>query len=663
MSLADRGVLTLSVAFTLLTSVSLNAGEERSPAPRADAYGDPLPAGAEVRLGTLRGRQPGAFGRVTFSPDGKLLASWGHGGTVQVMDVASGKTLLQAERLGDEVLAVRFRGQELDLFARYPRLWRYDLATGVRVEAFTYREDWDTTAADFAPDGKTLVVGFSDGRWQLRDAGTGKALRDLPGPKDYPKGVRFAPGGRFLARAGRGSVSLVDLTTGKESRLREPPGQEVAAVAFSPDGVTLAAATYYEGVVRLWDVTRGGEGRVLPGKEFGTRAVAFAPDGKTLAHGGEAGIIHLKDPGTGKEVGRISAGYNLFSLAFSPDGKTVAASMALFYQRKTRLWDVATGRELHVLPRHEQRIDTLLFPGDGSRVITASVDQTVRVWDGATGKHLFCIGENRPTDERLTAPPCAAPPDGKFLLTAREDVTHVWDVASGKEVRRFTGPEGKVLALAVSPDGKTFASVSWEREPAPVSSDVLIYYMAIHLRNLVSGKVLLTIPRVKGHARSLSYSPDGKLLAAAALEGGRHLALYDTTSGKELRALDWRGDAAHAHQVFQSAFAPGGDLLAVAADSGRVYVWEVATGKLVRTLWRPEWAFRAFAFSPDGRKLLAAGENGLCLFTTADGTVLGEKPGIPFRVVTFSPDGERVATGSEDGTGLIWQLKAFLVKP
>ncbi len=647
---------------------------EEQPKPAAmDLYGDPLPPGAVARLGTLRLRHPGMAAVLAFGPKGRSLVAAGYAGVVDWIDPTSGKTLRRRTLPVDWVYPLRVLDEDRVLAAGVRSTtvlscWEMG-KDGLPNKLSQSMESFNVEAAEFSADGKLLASVTFDGGIQVREAATGKELHRFAGPRaDANASVAFSPDGKSLAVGcsdrTAGSLRLWDLATGKDVPLLTSGKNELHSLAFSPDGKMLAVGSYFEGVVRLWEVGAGKELRQLP-KEFGVRVVAFSPDGKTVAYAGEGGEVHLHEADTGKESGRLRAGSNTYSLAFAPDGKTLAASMSLFYQGTTRLWDLATGRELLTWPRHEQRIDTVAYSADGAVVVTAGVDQTVRVWDAATGKHLFQVGETQLTDEREKAPPCVLSADGKVLAVAKQETITFWDVKSRKELRRFQSLEAAVVGLSIAPDGKTFASLSVDRERAPESTDTIFHYLTLHVRDAETGKALLSIPRLPPYSGGLSYSPDGKLLAVAEDLLDNKVTLYDATTGKAAVVME-APDKERVGVVRCLAFSPDGRVLAAASPRDRtVHFWDPATGKLLRTVRRPTAFVESISFSPDGKLLAAVGGDERCLVEVASGRVLwkNDEPGGPFQAVAFSPDGKRVVTGAYDGTGLVWELKPDLIKP
>jgi Tol biopolymer transport system component len=323
----------------LLVSVGMTAaGAEGETKPRVDQYGDPLPAGAVLRLGTVRFRQGGPVLSVAYSPEGKTLALGTGDYTVRLWDVGPGKEIRSLQGHRGPVYSVAY-----------------------------------------SPDGKSLASGSTDKTVRLWDVVTGKEIRSFNGHQDRLWSVAYAPDGKTLASAsGDKTVRLWDVANGKEIRLLKGHQSGVISVAYSPDGKTLASGSW-DDTVRLWDVVTGKEICTFKGHQYGVCFVAYAPDGKTLASGSGDRTVRLWDVVNGKEIRAIKGHRSwVLSVAYSPDGKTLASGNA---DNTIQLMETATGKERFHLSGHNGWINALSFSPDGARLVSASVDRTALVWD------------------------------------------------------------------------------------------------------------------------------------------------------------------------------------------------------------------------------------------------------------------------------------------
>jgi RNA polymerase sigma factor (sigma-70 family) len=284
---------------------------------------------------------------------------------------------------------------------------------------------------------------------------------------------------------------------------------------------------------------------------------------------------------------------------------------------------------------------------DGKGIFSGSRTPTARLWEVDTGKELrrFDLPQKPGAPQPNTISSLTLSPDGCTLATGSwSGPLYLWEVATGKLLRTLPGPRNWIHAVAFSPDGKLLASAA---SYADQSTDIVFWDAA-------TGKQLR---RLQGHSRAavcLAFSPNGKLLASGGQDG--EVRLWDTATGKP--ANTWQ---AHRNQyVTPLAFSPDGKTLASAGHDNTLRLWEVATGKL-RVRLPVSLSSHVLAFSPDGRLLAGGSHPGhVFLWDTATGRGLGNVPGHAddVRSLAFVPRGKRLllATGCGDGTLRLFEL-------
>jgi RNA polymerase sigma factor (sigma-70 family) len=633
------------------------------PAPRVDRFGDPLPDGVVMRLGTTRARATIAgFG---ISPDGAVVSVTPNG----------------------DISVWPARGE------------RPVAAAGIPVAAsgrFVPR-------AAVSPDGRYVAANTPGGTvavWERRDAGL-KEVASFAVP--YSSFLRFSPDGSKLAAVGPG-LHLCDLGT-KEVHGFEGLMGGTEAGAFSGDGKRLAATSGYEAA--LWDTTDGTQlaryktgtlrysgialdrtggvmavsptwepktvvfvdpttGRRLDGPsgpgDFHCLWANFAPDGRTILLGGRPGDVLWWDPAAGKTLQRFEGmahnwggGQNL-PARFSPDGKTVVGTSARMLLR----WDAATGQPL--LPEshdggHHADLTAVGVSADGRWVATGGYDTRVRVWDAGTGRPVATV----PADWMLATHNVELSTDGRFVYAPSPTGGGVtkWEVAAGRAVVRFgytDDPAGRadLVAYRLAPDGRTLDALA-----NPTSTDKPV----LRARwDAASGKLLAQEPVGRRTVRStIAFSPDGRWFET-------DTALYPVEVGPAGSRLP-----REAYSLFGSgAFSADSRLIGRVLYTNprkeiawRVGVFEVTTG--ARVADAPLGSSGQIALHPDGRSVAVAGPKGLTFHDLATGRVFAERkvePGAdrPTRsfaqVVRYFPDGKKLVTGHTDTTALIWDVPA-----
>lgn len=490
------------------------------------------------------------------------------------------------------------------------RLW--DAANGRELRRLTHK-GW-ARAVVWSPDGKTLFSAADGDGVHLWDARTGELLRRFGPRKGIPCHLSLSADGRKLAieqqydiRVGNGSrsgyrVHLWDVV--RDRPLRQFEGSRPAYSALSPDGTILARGDASK--IRRWRTADGEELPVLPCPGADTYAVAFSPDGRTLVSGDAypSGGVRFWDLAASKERRRLPARphTNVSVLAFSPDGKTLACGHS-GVEPALRLWDAASGEMRRELPIPFGLIDSLHFSPDGKALAAAGCwDRAVCVWDTATGKEI------RPCVRHHGAVAAAAlSPDGRIAATGGDDpVVRLWEAGSARLLHELRGHRGRVAALAFAPDGAVVASGGHDR--------------TVRLWNARTGEELRKLAEHQYGIAALAFSLDGRVLATAEgmesvfVSGARHrdgaVRLWDVRTGRQLRSLE-----AKEGRVNALAFSPDGALLATAGlDDKDIHLWDPLTGREINRLHSvPDPASArglfegvvALAFAPDGQTLAA----------------------------------------------------------
>ena len=421
----------------------------------------------DLRSGRVRrlGSHRSGVRRMTFTPDGRTLASSDADGGVTVWDVANGKIIEQLSGHRGQVwgLAVSPDGSTLYSAATDAQAILWDLAGDRRlVRSFPLARRFaviDTPRGiAVSPDGRTLAFTHSNGAVDLIDTRTLKRRRTVRAMQGFAAAVDFSPDGRLLAAAGEhGRVTLRDVETLAPAGELRGLRANSQAVAFSPDGKLLAAAEVdsERPRLRVWNVRR----RALTSFRVQTGALvpslAFSPDGRQIAVALIERGTEIYDARSAELVKRLPTEGESRSVAFSPDGRLLAVGQ---YDGNGQLYSTEgwtrVGRRLE---GHTQRITSVEFSADGRTLATASADGTVRLWDVQTrtpvgsplmisadsflstaftpdGSHLFALS-TRERGVRLATDPEAWKRHA-CLVAGRELTRREWrDALPGRQYR------------------------------------------------------------------------------------------------------------------------------------------------------------------------------------------------------------------------------------
>ncbi len=622
--------------------------------------GDPAAAPAELVaiLGDSRLKHWHEATTVSFSKDGKLLASGSMDGTACVWDAVTGKLR-----------------------------WAREADTGGEC----------VTTVAFAPDGKTLATGGPDKTVKLWEPETGRPLGTIDPKPAYPRALAFSPDGRLLAIApGRprvGKVVAWEVATRRPYRDFAAPEDVIEAVAFSPDGKSLAACggrwwgpAQGRAETRVWDVQTGQQRLVVEGHGLMVSAVCFSPDSKLLATGSWDATARLWDARTGAELQTLRQRNRVVGLAFTSDGETLATACL---DRAVRFWDVASGRERRAI--WDNAFFALSFRPDGQVLASAGWNHMVRLWNPATcqpvspsagsarafsndysgcsallavasdGTMLASVEYGESPRVRLWdlatgklrqklgrpgafADAVALSPDKKLLAVGYHDGRiRLWDVATGQVRAELTGHHGLLRALAFSADGQLLASGGEDR--------------TVRLWDVPRGEAWLTLGGHRDWVQAFAFTKDGKLLASAGAD--RTIKLWDLTTSQERATLH-----GHAGPVHALAFSPDGATLFSASLDHTVRLWDVATNEARLTVQGALRGSTTLALSLDGQTLATAGGDGhIQLRDAANG-----RPRLSLRIgpsrglihqLAFTPDGRYLVTVNGNGTLYVLRMPAL----
>lgn len=588
---------------------------------------------------TLKAEDSSATSTLLFSADNDLLVSKHENGVHRVWDLATGKQMRELGKVpteqnrvfgfgplggsmtfesGGSILAavkIGFGRNQLGT-----RIQRWDLVTGRELTSVEIAESQNEFLAfAFSPDGKVLATSGFQGIARLVDTATGKELRKLPGLNmfSFLTQYAFSPDGKIVAGwLGDQTIHLWEVATGKELRIIGEPtgpkfmgavffgGQTASNIQFSPDGKHLVLGTSGN-TVRRWEVETGKEVLSLPGHQASILRMVLSPDSKTVVSFGADHKVFIWDMATGKEIRRFALPGDATQAAFAPDGQTLATGGN---DGTLQTWDIQTGKELRKWQAGQAGFDALAYSADGKTLASRSTDHVIRIWDLATGKEMRQMSE-KPEGQRVQGndflrslysgkvPGACFSQDGTTLATV-PPVTdrrlaafgldggqypsvaiRLWDIGTGRLIRKFQDHNKGFTAFAYAPDGRTL--VTADTDGAVILWETITGKVRLRLQTAGLGTLLLPLvgqydPALQTQAASLftqftalAFSPDGRIVAAA--DSKRTIRFWDAVSGQSIGSL-----AGHQGKIQTLSWTADGKQLISGSEDTSALVWDVA---------------------------------------------------------------------------------------
>ena len=607
------------------------------------------------------------------APDGSRIVTGRQDGTIELWDVATGKTL----RL---------------------LLGRHSLrtTTGAHQGSAVVTDDAAASVVlvAFSADGRYIVTVDAMATARVWEVASGKPLATLRSVDQLKLSFLHVSAaasreGRFVVLtgvdgAGGNNAVLWDSVSGMVSVLqhRLDPNdnrgvaRHVVFADFSADGQTLITGSS-DHSVWLWDVAGAKPMRELVG-HTGTLVFAnFSGDGRMLVTAATDGSARRWEVSSGTQLTKYAGGGGRINgAALSPDGQALVTAHE---DGTARLWDISGAKAPKVLNGHQGALNFVSFSGDGGTILTTSRDKTARLWETASAREMAVLRGHGHSVEWG-----AFTPDALRVLTRESAGIRLWDATmTGNGVAVRTSHDGEVRSVAFSRDGRTILTAGWDntarlsdaqslKEPAVLRHPVFNVEFAAfspdgrHVLTVAGDGIarvwpgdlsekMVVLRHSEGAIEFAAFTADGQSVITA---GGSTLQEWDLSAIDRVRVhqlVDHRAVADYQRPI---ALSPDGRQLVGRFSNDKNGLWDLVRDKVAWIF--PGMNIDSAKFSPDGRRLvtLDASEDGIARVWDAESgrslAVLRHQGHV--KSVAFSPDAETLATVTNDGLIRIWDV-------
>jgi len=596
---------------------------------------------AELRdspLPTMTLTHHGEVQDAAFSPDGARIVTASADKTAQLWDAQSGAPIGKQPMTHDGwVHTAKFslNGKEVvtGSWDGTARVW--DAYTGSAITAKPMGQIGGGKIADasLSPDGSEVVTASYDKVAQIWDARTGNQIGDTMGHLGTVWTARFSPDGtRIVTASADGTAKVWDAHTGTIVGTLAMHKDEVNVADFSPDGKWIVTGSD-DSTAIIWDAKKLTSAAVLQ-HAAAVNYVGFSHEARTqfVVTASSDDTAHMWDLSTGKPHGQaMRHSSRVRSAEFSKDDKWIVTAS---YDRTARVWNAQTGLAETEPMRHSGAVYVASFdPQDSSELVTASFDGTAQIWkwhETKTLPEMVEKGEIKST--------CFDSEDG-VIATVSTKAVMVWDSRTGQAAHTGVPPVDDMKIANCSPDSKSLATVS---------SD------GVQLRSAKTSEPagpVITAPDSKKIERINLGSDDHSVLIITASD----LFLRDGKSGQLVNSFHPGGNII----LMNAALSPDGHEVAAYTDEGKIYIWNVLTGKPVAKDMAHEGRIASIRFSPDTKWLVTASADHSARTWNAEtgeaGVTLKHDDWVNDAV--FSPDGKWIVTACANSTARVWDAR------
>jgi len=508
-----------------------------------------------------------------------------------------------------------------------------DINTKKISRSYSYDFSSNMISLDYNPQGDRIAIGGIN-VLKIVDAKTGEIVNSFNiGKRSFTK-IKFSPDGNYLACVDDHYISVIDVKTG--ATVGNVGGYIFGNIdiLYSPNGEFLISSG--DKLIKLWDANSFQLRDTISLSDYGGHPLAISPDCKKLACG-IGDYIKLWNLNTLEEITSFSTPFTMGNnIDFSPNGEMLAA----YSRDKTiKLWDVKTGFLINTFSGISNADGKVLFSHNGKKLI-GSGGLEIKVWDIHSGKALDSLKGHTNTINKVSISP-----DQKMIASAGDDGNIIlWDFNSGWKIKSIDGKSKWLQAAIFTNDNKSIICSS--------NGDTII-----RVFDVATGNEIKTFTGHTAAVSSIKLNAKGDKLVSGGFDNS--IKIWDFKTGAILHDI-WGFNSG----ITSVDFSPDGTKIASGTNDNRIIIWDANTGKEITTFSGHGEKVNSVAFSPDGTKLASGSDDrlvkvwematGKCIFTSKFGHTKDVKS------VAFTPDGDNVISGSADGKLMLWDLQTSI---